>query len=221
MQTLWIIGCGRFGHLAIERLGSGKQPKKFVVVEPNPDHLPLPRANMEIVRQDGVEFLKQHLILKNAPDPKNAPDWIIPALPVHLAALWLMTESGPARIARCSPPEGLKDHLPNPIFGPTGDIYTSMADFICPDNCPEPADYCPATGKKRGQNLFEWLETLALKGFDMQVIRSRQLAPGVGGYKPQSLFELKTNISQKPGKHLVATACRCHGVITPVSSQSQ
>ncbi|MFO7859635.1 MAG: potassium transporter [Desulfosalsimonas sp.] len=214
METIWIIGCGRFGRIALERLDSGKRITKFVVVEPEPEHFPQPRANVKIVRQDGVDFLKQNLA------GQSAPDWIIPALPVHLAVLWLMADAEPVRIRRCEPPEGLEKRLPNPIYGHTGDIYISMADFMCPDNCPEPADYCPATGKKREQNLFERLEKLDVSEFEIKIIRSHQLAPGVGGYKPESLLELKQKVSQKPGKHLIATACRCHGVITPVYTQA-
>ncbi|MCF8026828.1 MAG: NAD-binding protein [Desulfobacteraceae bacterium] len=214
METIWIIGCGRFGRIALERLASGKRITRFVVVEPKPEHFPEPGANVEIVRQDGVDFLKQHL------SGQNIADWIIPALPAHLAALWLMADAAPAQIRRCDPPEGLEKQLPNPMFGHTGDIYTSMADFMCPDNCPEPADYCPPTGKKREQNLFEWLEKMEFAEFEIRVIRSHQLAPGVGGYKPESLLDLKQKVSPKPGKHLIATACRCHGVITPVLMQA-
>jgi hypothetical protein len=214
METIWIIGCGRFGRIALERLASGKRITRFVVVEPESEHFPQPGANVEIVPQDGVDFLKQHLA------GENIPDWIIPALPVHLAALWLMADAAPVQIRCCDPPEGLEKRLPNPMFGHTGDIYTSMADFICPDNCPEPADYCPSTGKKREQNLFEWLEKMEVAEFETRVIRSHQLAPGVGGYKPESLFELKQKVSQKPGNHLIATACRCHGVVTPVFAKA-
>ena len=45
------------------------------------------------------------------------------------------------------------------------------------------------------------------------VIRSHQLAPGVGGYKPEALQESLLKISQGKGLVLYSTACLCHGVV--------
>ncbi|MFP4256741.1 MAG: potassium transporter [Desulfobacterales bacterium] len=214
MEYIWIIGCGRFGKIALDRLSAQKGEKIFMVVDPDQDSLPEPSAGVKLIEQDGVSFLKKHL------EEKNAPDWIIPAVPVHLAARWCISDSGALNVKACAPPGELKHQIPNPVFGPSGDVYTSYAEFKCPDNCPEPEDHCPATGKKREQNLFEKLQQIEVPGFEILVVRSRQLAPGVGGYKPEDLFGLQKSLSEKPGRYLIATACRCHGVITPVIASS-
>ncbi|MFP4193955.1 MAG: potassium transporter [Desulfobacterales bacterium] len=214
MEHIWIIGCGRFGKIALERLNAQKGEKTFVMVDKGSEIAAEPLQNVKTINDDGALFLKKYL------SRANAPDWIIPALPVHLAARWCMTDSNHVRILRRPVPKDLEKKLPNPLCGPSGDIYTSMADFVCPDNCPEPEDHCPATGKKREENLFEKLENIKIPGFEMLVLKSRQLAPGVGGYQPRDLFGLYEKLTEKPGHYLIATACRCHGVITALTSQS-
>ncbi|MFP4572925.1 MAG: potassium transporter [Desulfobacterales bacterium] len=213
MDHIWIIGCGRFGKIAIERLCAQKGERTFVMVDKescsDSGHL----QNIKIIKDDGVLFLKKYLTRQ------NAPNWIIPALPVHLAAQWCMTDSGYMRVKRHPAPKDIKKLLPNPMSGKSGDIHTSMANFKCPDNCPEPEDHCPTTGKKREENLFDRLEKIKIPGFEMLVLRSRQLAPGVGGYRPGELFDLYEKLTEKPGKYLIATSCRCHGAVTCVSVQ--
>ncbi|MFW6240200.1 MAG: hypothetical protein ACOC98_06260 [Thermodesulfobacteriota bacterium] len=46
------------------------------------------------------------------------------------------------------------------------------------------------------------------------MVRSHQLAPGVGGVRPDQLWRLLRQVSDTPGLQAVATACRCHGVVT-------
>jgi hypothetical protein len=47
----------------------------------------------------------------------------------------------------------------------------------------------------------------------MEVIRSWQLAPGVGGYRVAQLRASLERIERQPTKYLIATSCRCHAVI--------
>jgi hypothetical protein len=44
--------------------------------------------------------------------------------------------------------------------GKAGQVFISHADFICPDNCPEPKDKCTVTGKPRPKDLFRLLRDL-------------------------------------------------------------
>ncbi|MBT4089646.1 MAG: hypothetical protein HOE30_14255 [Deltaproteobacteria bacterium] len=44
--------------------------------------------------------------------------------------------------------------------------------------------------------------------------RFGRLAPGVGGYRPEDLYNLSGKINRVKGSLLICTACRCHGVIT-------
>ncbi len=62
--------------------------------------------------------------------------------------------------------------------------------------------------------MFALLEELNIPNFCSQVIRSYQLGPGIGGYRPEQLFQLLADIRQSRTPLLVSTACRCHGVVT-------
>ena len=97
--------------------------------------------------------------------------------------------------------------------GPKGQFYLSMADFLCPDDCPEPADRCTVTGLARGKPMFERLAGLDVPGWHTGVLRSRQLAPGVGGLMTSEMKSLRRQMAGKKGRWILATACRCHGVV--------
>ena len=63
--------------------------------------------------------------------------------------------------------------------------------------------------------MYKLLEDMALPGFRVHVIRSRQLAPGVGGYSVGELKGLLRKVeSAGDSNWLVGTACKCHGVVS-------
>ena len=93
-----------------------------------------------------------------------------------------------------------------------GEIYLSMARHLCPDDCSEP-QVCPITGEERQLPLFRILEEASCPVLPILVVASQQLAPGVGGYSPTKLMELGDAVSRASGPLMVATACRCHGVV--------
>ena len=209
MEEIWIIGVGRFGHIAFQRLSEAGQNRRFVLVDPVGEKLSRCRGQGCILEvADGIKFLEKSLA------KGRKPDWIIPALPLHLAAEWLLLHLGPQRLRRIALPPGLAQALPNPFFGTEGNVYVSHADFRCPEDCDEPRDICTVTRAVRKQNMFEILGNLAIQPFKALNIQSRQLGPGIGGYRPEQLFELRQNVEQARGPVLVSTACRCHGVIT-------
>ena len=207
-----IIGCGHFGSRAVRRLLEKNPHSEITVVDRDEKSLKkvfdLP---VERVVSDGLVYLDQVLL-----DGSSA-DYIIPAIPYHLAfeLILFRLKSFGARRTKMVPIHG----LPNPLMGKTGDLYTSFADFLCPDNCPEPSQCCTVTGKRRSNPLFRIL--MDLKGpFDARAIRSRQLGPGVGGYRPDDLIDLADQIRKAKGTNrlfLISTACRCHGVTSALS----
>ena len=160
--------------------------------------------------KDGVEFVCERL------DSGERPDMIVPALPVHLAYEYVrrrMDGMDGRRLLRPLPmSETGMDRLPNPVSGADGEVYVSHAEFVCPDTCAEPADRCTVTGRPRRQDMFELLGALT-GDFTPVVLRSRQLAPGVGGYTPEALIEAANRVERLSGIVLLATACRCHGVV--------
>ena len=209
MEEIWIIGLGQFGCIAFQRLSETLKEGHFVLVDPVEENILKckgPAATLRI--SDGVKFLERHL------KKGRKPDWIIPALPLHLAAEWILMHLGADRLRRIPLPAEIEDLVPNPIRGSEGNIYVSHADFKCPDDCDEPRDICTITREARKQDMFELLGNLDIEPFKALTIQSHQLGPGIGGYRPDQLFELKKKVEQTRGPVLVSTACRCHGVIT-------
>jgi hypothetical protein len=209
MEEIWIIGLGQFGYIAFQRLSETLKDRHFVLVDPVAEKLGQcsgPTATREV--SDGIEFLEKHL------GKGRNPDWIIPALPVHLAAEWFLLHLGPTRLKRVPLPSKLRRLVPNPIRGSEGNLYVSHADFRCPADCDEPRDVCTITREQRQQNMHDLLGNLVIEPFKSLNIRSQQLGPGIGGYCAEQLLELKATVEQATGPILLSTACRCHGVIT-------
>ncbi len=209
MEELWIIGLGQFGSMALHRLSKFGPKKHFVLVDPVAENLLKfkgPTTTLEI--SDGVKYLHTHL------SNRRKPDWIIPALPVHLAAEWVLVHLGAQKLKRISLPSEIERFIPNSIRGSEGNIYTSHADFRCPEDCDESGDICTITRKARNQDMFELLGNLDVKPFMTVNIRSYQLGPGIGGYRPEHLMAMRNRVRQARGAILLSTACRCHGVIT-------
>jgi hypothetical protein len=216
METVWIAGMGHFGLLALRKLAMQQKERQFVLIDPVKANLEQGKgANCILEQTDGVDFLEQHLL------PGNEPEWIIPALPLHLAAEWCLRRLGHGRFCRAFylPPE-TDSLLPNAMRGTEGDIYVSHATFRCPDNCSEPRELCTVTQTPRKQNMFELLEHIEIPRFQSLVIRSHQLAAGVGGYRPEQLFSLLHQAENAKSDVLISTSCRCHGVITGLKNQS-
>lgn len=210
-KMIWIIGLGQVGLHAVRYLSKKNKKLRFVLVDPVEARLSLAEgSNKGLVPDEGVSFLEKNLT-SNA-----TPDWIIPAVPVHLAAEWCLAKLKSKGFRRIKLPAEIKPLLPNPMQGDNGDIYVSHADFKCPGNCDEPFNICTVTQKPRKRNMFEVLTDINLPAFQSLVIRSRQLGPGIGGYRPSSLFELLEQVKQTSSSLLIGTACRCHGVVTGV-----
>lgn len=218
MQTIWIIGAGKFGRLAAKRL---QHRYKILMVDPNVQDLsrdcesPHDTHQITRIREDGIQFLDHYL------KPGSDVAWIIPCVPVHLAWEWcrLKFESaapGSDRLVPHKLPKAWYAYLPNPMQGKSTDVYVSHATFLCPDNCSEPDTFCTKTKRPRKQDMHALLEALTVYKIPSLVIKSRQIAPGVGGYPPQALFALLNQMKEQKGMFLVSTACRCHGVITAV-----
>jgi hypothetical protein len=210
MASYLILGAGKFGRLAHTRLARQDAAASFMVVDRDPGALAVMvegDPGLTRVQAEAVAFLVQHL------GTDSRWDWIIPMVPVHLAYEWLM--AGPLAGSAWRPaavPETLAGLIPGARRGPQGELYLSRAQHLCPDDCAEP-EVCPVTGESRDPPLHQELASLHLAGYEIRVIPSRQLAPGVGGYPPGRLLDLARDMDVLEGNVLIATACRCHGVI--------
>ncbi|HDS17267.1 MAG TPA: hypothetical protein ENN66_11805 [Proteobacteria bacterium] len=210
-----IIGCGKFGRRALAYYSARKEVPPLVLVDAAADELAaavemsvLGAKTPQICREDAVVYLARLLL----DDQACAQDWIIPTAPLHLAFAVLEKISGRRRLAW----ENLPD-LPNLFSGPRDEVYSSLADFLCPDHCPQPRRTCFVTGKKRDPSLLRRLARLKYQSrsriLPSLILPSTQLGPGLGGFPLRRLRHLTDAIERKfPGPLLFSTACRCHGV---------
>ncbi len=195
-----LVGGGRFGRLAWQRLGS--RVRCLVEPDPGPELL---KTNPPLLREEGVSAVERLLA------SGQAPPWIVPCLPRHLLWEWLL------RALAGSRPREVPDALIPPVSshqrGDRGEHYLSLADFLCPDDCPEPVRECTVTGRPRGEAMYQRLGRIQAPGWRVGVLRSYQQAPGVGGLCSREMLELKGRMAREGGAWLVGAACRCHGVV--------
>ncbi len=212
MANYLIIGCGHFGSRAVLRLLKRDRHVKITVIDRDKAHLEkVFHLPVQTIVSDGRSYLTQFLS-----QPRDV-EYIIPAVPYHLVFEYTLCTLRSVGAKRTEVPP--LESLPNPLRGKKGDLYTSFADFLCPEDCLEPPRYCTVTRKKRHASLFEILAKV--KGaFHSKVIRSRQLGMGVGGFRVTDLLDLIEEIKKErdlAGPYLISTACRCHGVTSALT----
>jgi hypothetical protein len=211
MASYVILGAGKFGRLALARLSARDPEARFLVIDRQAAALAeakaMPVERAEMLAGEVIPYLAAQL------GPGFPWDWLIPLVPVHVACHWLL--AGPLDMPAwelAEVPRDLDDLAALAIRGAAGELYLSRARHLCPDDCAEPP-VCPVTGEERPEPLYRQLARASRPELPVFVIASRQLAPGVGGYPPAALLEMAPAVAQAPGPLLVATACRCHGVI--------
>lgn len=216
-DAIFIVGAGHFGSRAVRILGSHLRSPIWVFDIDRDALAQIDAPGVSKMRDDGIRFLAEnYAILKSA-------HRIVPSLPRHLAFEWLRAHLGHESVTPVPVPQEINPFLPHTWPGPDGSLLVSDADFLCPEDCEEPETHCTVTGQRRGVPLHERLARLELDGYRTHIIRSRQLAPGVGGYPLAELTTLLGRLRDEPDtRWLVGTACRCHGVMTAfATSHSQ
>jgi len=205
----WIIGGGRFGLRAAEALGR-RGDAEIVVVDHNRERCrELADRGIRAECTDGIRFLTDHL---TGPDQHL---WVVAAAPVHVAFLWLLARlSETARVEPVPVPAEVARRLPNAVAGGKGEIFASNADFICPPDCTEAGRLCTATGRVRPRSMHAFIRRLTAANVKILVIRSFQLAAGVGGLRPVDLFSVLADARSSKASIILATACKCHAVIS-------
>jgi len=209
-KSFWIIGGGRFGRQAAEVLRRRHASADILIVEKSPQRcIELADQGFRTVCREGVGFLRSYL------KPSNLGRWIVPSAPIHVAFEWLRaTLSENDRIEVFPVPDAISSHLPNVVRSRQGEIFASNADFICPPDCPEAGRVCTATGRRRPRSMYAFIQRLQLPSVKILVIRSFQLAPGVGALRPRDLFAALHEIQSLKTPLLLATACKCHAVLS-------
>ncbi len=208
-----IVGCGRVGSRAARKIVQEQSRARVTLVDRNPGAFEAAALKpAEMIEGEALPVLGRLL------SSGQTYDYIIPAVPFHLAFEFALSKLAPRGMRRAAVPA--LPSLPNATRGKTGDVYVTFANFICPEDCPEPPLCCTVTRQKREVALYELLANLT-GPFESKVIRSEQLAAGIGGYRPGALLDLVDRLErEKVRGHLVliSTACRCHGVISALSS---
>lgn len=208
-RAIWVLGAGHFGQLACKRLIKRHPEALFRVVDGREEKLDAIKQelNLPVHPSEAIAYLAEANPAKSV--------WIIPAIPIHVAYRWILSRLAGAdkRPMEIDVPGQADAQVPNPFRMNSKTLYASFATFVCPDNCNEPDEICTYTGEKRQGNLFDRLSQIAVAGFRVVVVRSLQLAPGVGGYPVSHLLKALSEIERAPGKYLIATSCRCHGVL--------
>ena len=212
ISSYLILGGGHFGRLAAERLLQENPHSDILVVDrqekPLEAFVSLP---VKVSLGDGISELDR--LLKTS----YPFDYIIPAVPFHVVFEYLLFKLKPLAGKRVEVPSS--PNLPHALLGKNGDLYTSLADFLCPEDCSEPPLYCTVTGKRRGKPLYQILMDV-FQSYESRVIQSQQLAPGVGGFPPGILGDLWEDLralAMFGQPVLISTACRCHGVTSALS----
>ena len=128
MKHIWIIGAGRFGKKAVSAMKQ-RYPESAITVV---DHCSkaceaITETGLTVVCMDGVSYLNQFL------SHEDAPEWVIPVIPVHLSFAWIQLRLLPdISVVPVEVPEFIYRSLPNVFPGQAGQIFASNASFVCP-----------------------------------------------------------------------------------------
>ncbi|HKJ64605.1 MAG TPA: hypothetical protein VJ969_04340 [Desulfopila sp.] len=205
----WIIGAGKFGRRAVAALQKHGASEITVVDRHLPPGLP---DSVETFENDGLHWLSNRLTANGVEEDTL----IIPALPLHLAAEWLALHLQEYGLPLSRPPlaETFLENLPNALRLSASSAALSHATFLCPPNCCEPQKTCTATGRPRPRPLYRLLKEETVEHYRPLIIRSRQIAAGVGGFRAAELWRIyRLALSFTGSPLLIGTACKCHGII--------
>jgi hypothetical protein len=211
-NAVFVIGAGHFGARAVRLLAAGSDSQVWVVDSDEGRLQHLEGTSVHRLPAEGIDFISKNF------DCFHPSSLVVPAVPLHLAFEWLKTYGSRDLLIRNREiPAEIKPRMPFTWDGSDGSLLVSYADFRCPDDCPEPEGYCTITRKTREVPLHRLLENLQVTGYRILILKSHQLAPGVGGYRVEDLRRLYDRVRRGgKGRWLLGTACKCHGVITAV-----
>lgn len=209
MRKILILGAGKFGLKAAGAARHRWPGSDILVVDQDVQACQeVEKQQFRAVCEPGISYLARRM------QEPHRPDWVVPCIPVHVAYEWIKQCLAPGyRVETLPVPGAVARMLPNTMNGNGGALYMSNADFICPDNCPEPDDICTYTGKPRPAVIHRVLAAICYENYKSVVLISRQLGPGVGGYKSEDLLRALNQVLDAGVPILLSTACKCHGVM--------
>ena len=117
-QRICILGAGHFGYLAAERLIRRYPKTAFLVVDQRREKLDRIEKDfgLAVQVQDTASFLENPWV--------DDTTWIVPAVPVHFAFLWIENElKKSGRVERLPIPEIMESQVPNPYRAAGGSLW--------------------------------------------------------------------------------------------------
>lgn len=216
-QTYLVIGCGYFGHRAVQVIKGFSTKSRVIAVDKDSGRLQtLGGLADQVHHRDGVQYLAE------LSERQEASFWVIPALPLHLSFAWLLyVLNSKGDVRKAEKMQVPQEFNPRGVLlqhrTPEGTLYTSFSSFTCPEDCPEPEGYCYVTEQPRPAYLYRILKETPCEGYRSLVVRSQLVAPGVGGYPFTELLKLRASLSNTESNYLLSTACTCHGVTDALS----
>lgn len=201
VEKVLILGSGKFGRRAVMAL-QGKN-RLVTIADQCLAALPEPTSNLALIYGDAIDVLCQ---------AGSQYTWVVPAIPIHVALAWLLAQFGAEGIDYEEVDVPADFQVPNP-FRINKTLYASFASHLCPEDCSEPSGTCYLTGEEREQPLHQVLQGQTSDRYEVEVILSHQLAPGVGGIRMLDLHDLFNRLRRRKGRVVLATSCSCHAVI--------
>jgi hypothetical protein len=211
-KSYLMIGAGKWGNFARIVVGGLKEKAAEIhLVDIDRDAVSLSEElGIELFTEDGIKR-----VIRLIEEERLHYEWIIPNLPRHLVFEVAFELVGRERRTERIPIPETRG-FPNPFMGKNGEVYASLAEGICPQDCQGPYPVCPVTPKPRKRHLYEVLQDLQFEAHEHLVVRSHQLAPGTGGVKSRDLLNLLDAIKSR-GKKIISTSCECHSMTAAMS----
>jgi len=210
-----IVGGGKYGVEAARYLE--KRSRSYVVIDPNENCLASRELNLEAVEADRVKdgrnrrvFVRGGVEVLAKLARRLRLEYIFPTAPVHVAAEALRTEFNLRpwnEVVDC-----ILANLPSKVVISAGRgsvVVSYNRDEICLERCNSP-EICPVTKLRKLCAMYELIKFAYPEVF---LLISHQLEPGLGAIRGED-FLLLLNEAEKRDRIVVATACKCHGVIT-------
>ena len=121
-KRFWIVGAGRFGRIAMERICRQMPDATLSIVDRRP--FSVSQRNIATICAEGIGWLTTAL-------QPNAPvDMIIPAIPVHVAFEWIKSRLIDEYLTRpLAVPDKWLKQVPHAIRGDGGRVYLQRVEL--------------------------------------------------------------------------------------------
>jgi hypothetical protein len=231
-EIAFVAGGGKYGTFALQHLAKTGirtlicdkdrhcQATKYVKNEIGLEDLQklAQRSEPALLIGDATEALTRLLL------DGIVPSLIVPCVPFHFAAKVLTSYFGnnglevrpdfePLKLAfEKSKPEDIEYRLyrDNALA-----VASKMPfDLQCKSGCNQPRT-CPVTGRRLLKPMYKLIEEIldSSEADFVKVLRSRLIAPNVGGFRGEELMHVADLCTEKePCTLAIATSCSCHAI---------